>query len=522
MNMKKCRITKRIVSLLLAVMLMVGIAAMSAIPAGAEEDRVNDARGSVAAVLIYFEEASSYTFVPSGESVFSWGSCFMVGDEVDNPGHAITNYHVVETYYKFGAGELVSVSWSNGTSSVGRMKIRIYFDTVSSNDFVEAYPVEADSKYDVALLRLETPTDKRKAIPLKTPDDSLVGKSVYLLGFPGISDNSAIGATSHFRVSDVSITSGIVSRLYTQQGTGWKQIMVDADMKSGNSGGPLITQDGRVIGINTHSYSSSTDRENVSVNIEHAITLLNRNGIRYMTEYPDAKEDPTEAPDTNPTASPETQPVVTPATQSPATVAPATTSESNNTMLIVIIAAVAVVAALIIIFLLVSKKNKSKQASAAPAAAPTPSAPAAPAAPVAPQPYSRPPMPPQGGYAPSNEGAGETSVLSAGAGETTVLSGQGTGVMLVRKSNGEKIKISKPEFVIGKELRRVDYCISDNSSISRTHAKLRVRSGRCYISDLGSTNCTFVNGTKLSPNQEVILSKGDIIKLSDEEFTFEG
>ena len=93
---------------------------------------------------------------------------------------------------------------------------------------------------------------------------------------------------------------------------------------------------------------------------------------------------------------------------------------------------------------------------------------------------------------------------------------------MIRKRNNEKISINKPEFIIGKERRRVDYCISDNNSISRAHAKIKVRAGRCYISDLGSTNCTYVNGVKLSPNQEVILSKGDKIKISDEEFEFLG
>ena len=140
-----------------------------------------------------------------------------------------------------------------------------------------------------------------------------------------------------------------------------------------------------------------------------------------------------------------------------------------------------------------------------------------------PQFQNRPPM--SMGASPTimnNEGAGETSVLNSGEGETTVLGNQSTGFFLVRKSNGERININKPEFIIGKERRRVDYCISDNGSISRTHAKLRIRADRCYISDLGSTNCTFVNGSKISPNQEVVLSKGDEISISDEKFEFIG
>lgn len=35
-----------------------------------------------------------------------------------------------------------------------------------------------------------------------------------------------------------------------------------------------------------------------------------------------------------------------------------------------------------------------------------------------------------------------------------------------------------------------------------------------------STNGTFVNGSRVSPNQEVALKSGDVIRISDEEFEF--
>ena len=36
--------------------------------------------------------------------------------------------------------------------------------------------------------------------------------------------------------------------------------------------------------------------------------------------------------------------------------------------------------------------------------------------------------------------------------------------------------------------------------------------------DMNATNGTFVNGSRISPNQEIRLSSGDRIKLADEEF----
>ena len=135
------------------------------------------------------------------------------------------------------------------------------------------------------------------------------------------------------------------------------------------------------------------------------------------------------------------------------------------------------------------------------------------------QPTSRPQAP--ANFA-QNTPSEKTQFPVDGAGDTTVLGAGSAGFILMRKNGSEKISINKPEFYIGKERAKVDYCITNNNSISRRHAKIKVRAGKCYISDLGSTNCTYINGTKLSPNQEVALIPGDKIKLSNEEFEYIG
>lgn len=113
-------------------------------------------------------------------------------------------------------------------------------------------------------------------------------------------------------------------------------------------------------------------------------------------------------------------------------------------------------------------------------------------------------------------------VTVEGASETVSLDMDSVAFTLKRKIGGEEILINQPDFYIGKERSKVDYCITNNNSISRRHAKLKVRAGKCYIRDLGSTNCTYINGTKLAPNQEVALIPGDRVRLSNEEFEFIG
>ncbi len=64
-------------------------------------------------------------------------------------------------------------------------------------------------------------------------------------------------------------------------------------------------------------------------------------------------------------------------------------------------------------------------------------------------------------------------------------------------------------FVIG----RADGCdleLSDNAQASRIHAELQVHSGRVRLVDLGSMNCTYVNGTRVS---SVWLRHGDQVRI---------
>ncbi len=90
----------------------------------------------------------------------------------------------------------------------------------------------------------------------------------------------------------------------------------------------------------------------------------------------------------------------------------------------------------------------------------------------------------------------------------------------VRKSTGEVINITKPEFIIGKSKTKADYAIENNSAISREHCIVIQRDGVNYIKDNNSTNHTYVNGVELQPGKEVLLKHKTEVRLGDEEFTF--
>ena len=122
---------------------------------------------------------------------------------------------------------------------------------------------------------------------------------------------------------------------------------------------------------------------------------------------------------------------------------------------------------------------------------------------------------------------GETTVLGGGAGigETTVLShterpDAPKSPFLIRLKNNERIPINKPVFRLGKEKSFVDYLISDNGAISRSHANIVGRNGSYYVVDNNSTNHTFLNGKMLESNVETALEDGSRIRLGNEDFEF--
>ncbi len=94
--------------------------------------------------------------------------------------------------------------------------------------------------------------------------------------------------------------------------------------------------------------------------------------------------------------------------------------------------------------------------------------------------------------------------------------------ILIRRSTGETIKITKDEFKIGRSQQRADYCITNNNSVSNIHATIFTNNGSDYfVKDNHSTNGTTVDGIKVDANgMSAKLHDGSIISLFNEELEF--
>ena len=106
---------------------------------------------------------------------------------------------------------------------------------------------------------------------------------------------------------------------------------------------------------------------------------------------------------------------------------------------------------------------------------------------------------------------------------TTVLTNASKskpGPVIVRTRTGERIKIDKPIFCIGKSAQGVDYQVTDNNSVSRRHAYIINVNGVYYLRDNKSTNHTYLGGKIINSGTDMMLIDGSKFKLANEEFTF--
>lgn len=120
----------------------------------------------------------------------------------------ITNAHVVNGF------STVNVKLYNGKSCTGKV-------------------TKIDTKVDLALIQVD---ENLTPLKLVSEDNISIGKEVYAIGAP----------------EDIpyTMTKGIISAKNRKVGN-HEYIQIDASINSGNSGGPLVDENGEVIGINT-------------------------------------------------------------------------------------------------------------------------------------------------------------------------------------------------------------------------------------------------------------------------------
>jgi serine protease Do len=161
----------------------------------------------------------AYIFVGGGSGVL-----------ISADGYALTNHHVA------GMAKVWKVRTAGG---------RVYVADVVGTD-----PVG-----DILLLKLRNAQDV-PCLELGDSDRVLVGQTVVAVGNPfglGMVDESP------------TVTVGVVSATHRYHGNYSDAIQTDAPVNPGNSGGPLMTLDGKVVGINGQIATRFGTRSNTGI-----------------------------------------------------------------------------------------------------------------------------------------------------------------------------------------------------------------------------------------------------------------
>lgn len=164
----------------------------------------------------------------------SLGSGFVI----DRAGHVVTNYHVIQ----------------------GASKVQVSF---SAQDQLAATVVGKDPSTDVAVLKVDAHARALTPLSLGNSDDVTVGDPVYAIGNP-------FGLT---RTLTTGVISAVQRQIFAPNGLPVEHaIQTDAAINHGNSGGPLIDADGRVIGVTSQIQTGGNSNQG-NVGIGFAIPI---------------------------------------------------------------------------------------------------------------------------------------------------------------------------------------------------------------------------------------------------------
>ena len=149
---------------------------------------------------------------------------------VDKEGHVVTSYHVVQ------GSSLLEVTLADGSRW-------------------EASLVGSSASNDLAVIKIEAPSEQLNPLPLGSSKNLRVGQKVLAVGNPfGLGQTLTTGTISSLG-RDIRISRDVVIR---------NVIQADAAVNPGDSGGPLINSHGEVVGINTAIFSPTGSNVGIS------------------------------------------------------------------------------------------------------------------------------------------------------------------------------------------------------------------------------------------------------------------
>lgn len=155
-------------------------------------------------------------------------------------------------------------------------------ELVVSNDVItNLYEVASSEEENFCILNSTEGVREKKSIPLENREEIKVGDIVYSLGFPSQGDQEL-----SFQLGSVSLNSGNILEADYKVGRS-HYIKHSSTMEQDLTGGPLISSEGYVIGMNDYSLKEGDMTDSCALNIGRIITVLESYGIYYRNHETD-------------------------------------------------------------------------------------------------------------------------------------------------------------------------------------------------------------------------------------------
>jgi hypothetical protein len=193
-------------------------------------------------VLKSIKNATVFVKVEAGK-VSATGSGFVLRTEKD-VAYIITNHHVIRptvmvTQGKEKGARPVPVKVRNGTVSV------VFRSGTTKEQVVRAMVIGDFEKRDLALLKVTGVKDLPEPLSMDRSPEINETMPIWVVGFPY---GKALSPSSK-RHPAITISKGSVSSLRLNDAGELAFIQIDGGLNPGNSGGPVVDEKGRLVGI---------------------------------------------------------------------------------------------------------------------------------------------------------------------------------------------------------------------------------------------------------------------------------
>lgn len=390
------------------------------------------------------------------------GTGFAIGTTGEESDTFLTNWHCVT---------------SSGEYDLSQVEIWILQEGCEIDDY--GYPdpdrsfscevLKTTTGYpDYAIIRSTEEISGYKALPLLSSKDVPDGATVYALGYPGEVEDIS---NSKYGIDDITATNGIISQhmQYSYAENTWV-LLHTALIAHGNSGGPLITGDGAVIGLNTYGATQENTRY-MAVYIDYAMEGLDELGIPYDLYGQEAQVPKTTSPEEKTEEKKDEN-----------------EEKEENSNLILIIAAACIVAVAMVAVVVLVQRNKRQQEQARLEAQ-----------------------------------RRQEEALRRQQEEQRWQEEQRRQAQMppfrLRCWDGRIVPVGVSA-TLGRDPGNSIVLPPDAAGVSRAHCRLVAQGNQLFIVDTDSTYGTLIQGKRIPPNTPIVLKPGTTFCLASEKYSF--